>query len=90
MQIREDFELLESLFVELDPLEDGFAGVLIEIYHHGDRYVLLEVAPATGNRLLKFSSKHRELIYAILAHELDASSRLNFSATRLPSSPSDC
>ena len=26
MQIREDFELLESLFVELDPLEDGFVG----------------------------------------------------------------
>ena len=77
MQIREDFELLESLFVELNPLEDGFAGVLIEIYRHGDRYVLIEVAPVTGNRLLKFSSKDRELIYATLAHELGAPSRLN-------------
>ena len=77
MQIREDFELLESLFVELNPLEDGFAGMLIEIYRHGDRYVLLEVAPATGNQLLKSSSKDRELIYAILAHELGAPSRLN-------------
>ncbi len=64
MQIREAFELLESLFVELNPLEDGFVGMLIEIYRHGDRYVLLEVAPATGNHLLKFSSKDRELIYA--------------------------
>ncbi len=29
MQVREDFELLESHFVELDPLEDGFAGVFL-------------------------------------------------------------
>lgn len=69
MQIREDFELLESLFVELNPLEDGFAGVLIEIYRHGDRYVLLEVAPATGNQLLRFSSKNRELVYAAFGRE---------------------
>ena len=70
MQIREDFELLESLFVELDPLEDGFAGVLLEVYRDGDRYVLLEVAPATGNRLLKFSAKVRGLVSAVLAGEL--------------------
>ncbi len=70
MWIGEDFELLESLFVELDPLEDGFVGVLLEIYRHGDRYVLLEVAPATGNRLLKFSSKDRGLVSAVLAGEL--------------------
>ena len=70
MQIREDFELLECLFVELDPLEDGFAGVLLEVYRHGDRYVLLEVAPATGNRLLRFSSKDRGLVSAVLAGEL--------------------
>ena len=31
MQIREDFELLECLFVELDPLEDSFEGMLLEI-----------------------------------------------------------
>lgn len=71
MQIREDFELLESLFIELDPLEDGFAGVLLEVHRHGDRYVLLEVAHSTGNRLLRFSSKDRELVYALLAGELD-------------------
>ena len=54
MQIREDFELLESLFVELDPLEDGFVGVLLEIYRHGDRYVLLETTPlrATNPQVL--------------------------------------
>jgi hypothetical protein len=60
MELREDFELLESLFVELDPLEDGFSGVLLEVHRRGDRYVLLEVAPATGNRLLRFSSKDKD------------------------------
>ena len=45
MNLREDFELLESLFVELDPLTDGFAGVLLELYRCKDRYVLLETAP---------------------------------------------
>jgi hypothetical protein len=70
MQIREDFELLECLFVELDPLEDGFAGVLLEIHRCGDRYVLLEVAPSTGNRLLRFSSKDRGLVYTVLTGEL--------------------
>ena len=73
MQIREDFELLESFFVELDPLEDGFVGVLLEIYRQEDQYILLEVAPATGNRLLKFSSKDKGMVYAALTRELDAS-----------------
>ena len=69
MNISEDFELLESLFVELDPLEDGFGGVLFEVHRHGDRYVLVEVAPSTGNQLLRFSSKDRELVYAAFARE---------------------
>jgi len=75
MKPLQDFELLESLFVELDPLEDGFVGVLLEVYRLGDRYVLLETAPATGNRLLRFSSKDRELVYAAFAKELGGSPR---------------
>jgi len=75
MQAREDFELLESLFLELDPLEDGFAGVLLEVYRQGDRYVLLETSPITGNRLLNFSSKDRGLVYAAFARELGLSLR---------------
>jgi hypothetical protein len=70
MEVREDFELLESLFVELDPLTDGFAGVLLEVHRRGDRYVLLETALTTGNRLLTFSSEDKELIYAAFANEL--------------------
>jgi hypothetical protein len=75
MNIREDFELLESLFVEMDPLEDGFAGVLLEIHRHGDWYVLLETAPTTGHQLLRFSSKDRGLVYAAFAYERGCSPR---------------
>jgi hypothetical protein len=63
-------ELLEALFVEMAPLEDGFSGALVEVHRHGNRYVLLETTPATGNRLLRFSSKDRELVYAVFAREL--------------------
>jgi hypothetical protein len=34
MNLSENFELLESLLLELDPLEDGFGGVLLEIHRH--------------------------------------------------------
>ncbi len=72
MNLSEDFELLESLFLELDPIEDGFGGVLLEVHRHRDRYVLVEVAPSTGNQLLRFSSKDRELVYAAFDRERDA------------------
>ena len=48
--------------MELDPLVA--TGVLLEVHRHEDRYVLLERAPATGNRILRFSSKDGELVYA--------------------------
>jgi hypothetical protein len=58
----------------MDPLLDGFSGVLIEIYREKDpsggyRYVLLETACASGNQLLKFSSKDKGLVYAALTRE---------------------
>jgi hypothetical protein len=57
--------LPEQLFVSavgMDPLLDGFSGVLVEIYRERDpsgeyRYVLLETACGSGNQLLRFSSK---------------------------------
>jgi hypothetical protein len=61
MQIEENFEALSSLFVELDPLEDRFAGVRLEVHRNGGRYVLLPAARATGSRLLSSSSEDREL-----------------------------
>ncbi len=57
MELREDFELPGSLFVKLDSLENGFSEILLELYRHGDLHALLEIAPTTGNRLLRFSSK---------------------------------
>jgi len=73
-------ELLFASAVGMDPLLDGFTGVLVEVYRErepsgGFRYVLLETAAATGDRLLRFTSKDRELIYAALASELGEPSR---------------
>ena len=75
-------ELLFASAVGMDPLLDGFSGVLVEVYRErepsgGFRYVLLETSAATGDRLLRFSTKDRELIYTALAHELGAPTRLN-------------
>ena len=68
MKLGKDIELLELLFVEVDPLVG--TGVLVEVHRHGNRYVLLETAPATGNRHLRFSSKDKELVYDVLYREL--------------------
>jgi hypothetical protein len=72
--------LQEQLFasaIDIDPLLDGFSGVLVEIYREwessgGFRYVLLETTCATGNQLLRVSSRDRDLVYAALARELRA------------------
>ena len=73
--------LPEQLFtsvVDMDPLLDGFSGVLVEIYRErepsgGFRYVLLETASGTGDQLLRFSSKDGALVYAALAREIGSS-----------------
>jgi hypothetical protein len=70
-------EQLFTTVVGMDPLLDGFSGVLIEIYRErepsgGFRYVLLETASGTGDQLLRFSSKDRELVYAACAQELSS------------------
>jgi hypothetical protein len=77
MKLESLHEQLFTTVVEMDPLLDGFSGVLVEIYREressgGFRYVLLETASGTGDQLLRFSSKDRELVYTALAHELGA------------------
>ena len=70
--------LPEPLFVSavgMDPALDGFSGVLVEIYREKDpaggvRYVLLETATATGNRLLEFTSTDPSLVAGILLREI--------------------
>ena len=63
-------EVLESVFVEMDPVLDGFGGVLVELLGVGEGYVLLETAAGTGNSLLRFSSKSPDLAYALFEAEL--------------------
>jgi hypothetical protein len=63
-------EVLESVFVEMDPVLHGFSGVLVELVGMGEGYVLLETAVGTGNRLLRFSSKSPDPAYALFEAEL--------------------
>ena len=63
-------EVLESVFVEMDPVLDGFRGVLLELLGVGEGYVLPETAVGTGDRLLKFSSESPDLAYALFEAEL--------------------
>jgi hypothetical protein len=63
-------EVLESVFVEMDPILHGFCGVLVELVGVGESYVLVETAAGTGNSLLRFSSKSPELAYAFFEAEL--------------------
>jgi hypothetical protein len=63
-------EVLESVFVEMDPMLHGFRGVLVELLDVGESYVLLETAVGTGNRLLRFSSESPDLAYALFEAEL--------------------
>ena len=68
----------EPLFVSvvgMDPALDGFSGVLVENFREsnpsgGFRYVVLETAIATGNRLLKFTSTDPSLVVGILLREI--------------------
>ena len=70
--------LPEQLFVSsvsMEPVLDGFSGVLVEIYRERDpsggyRYVLLETASATGNRLLRFTSADPALVAKVLFLEI--------------------
>jgi hypothetical protein len=78
MKLDSQPEQLFASVVGMDPLLDGFSGVLVEIYRERDpsggfRYVLLETACASGNQLFRFSSKDKGLVSAALARELDVS-----------------
>ena len=54
MQLVRRYEVLESVFVEMDPVLHGFGGVLLELLDVGESYVLLETAVGTG----RFSRGH--------------------------------
>ena len=70
MRLPEEHKVLESVFVEMDPVLDGFCGVLVELLGVGDGCVLLETAAGTGNHLLRFASESPDLAYALFEAEL--------------------
>lgn len=70
MRIVEGYEVLESVVVGMDAVLDGFAGVLVELIFDGERYVLVETALGSGNRLLRFRSEERKLAYALFEEKL--------------------
>lgn len=70
MRYTEDHEILESVFVEMDPASCGFAGVFVDLWRMGEEFVFTETAAGTGNRLLTFTSRERDLAYRIWRQEL--------------------
>lgn len=62
----EDQVVLESVYVEMDPVLEGFEGVLIELSRQDKSYILTETAAATGNLLLRFTSSRPESAYRLL------------------------
>jgi hypothetical protein len=72
LRVAEDHEILESVFVEMDPVLYGFVGVFVDLCRKGEEFVFTETAAGTGNRLLTFSSRERELAYRVLRQELGA------------------
>jgi hypothetical protein len=70
MPMAEEHEVMEAVFVEMDPVRDGFAGVLIELVALGESYALVETAAGSGNRLLEFRTRSTELARSLFEAEL--------------------
>lgn len=70
MEVAEGHEILESVVVTMDPILDGFAGVLVELVFDGEHHVLTETALGSGNRLLHFRSYGPGPAYALLKAEM--------------------
>lgn len=80
-----DQELMDAYVVELDPVLDGFSGVLVELYMLGDGasrlYAVRQSALASGNRLAVFSSSDEGLARAVFDGDI-GEPVLNMTATR--------
>ncbi len=64
--------LIDVERIDLDPVYDGFSGVVVEILREGDSYVVLQSAETTGNRLLRFVTASEERALAVFEGEMDA------------------
>jgi hypothetical protein len=58
--------------VEVDPVPDGFAGVLFELLFDGQRYVLAETALGTGGRRPTGTATYRRARHSKFGPEEDA------------------
>lgn len=65
MKAADSYEVLESVVVEMDPVIDGLAGVLVELVFDGERHVLTETA-----LVLRIRSRDLLLTYGLLEAEL--------------------
>lgn len=54
----------------MEPISDGFQGVLAELCFTGDVYRMSLTAAGTGNQLLTFSSQSVALVYHLLHKEI--------------------
>lgn len=70
MQPHPKSRVLESIFVEMDPVLDGFQGVLAELRFTGEAYQLNLTAAGSGNQLLDVTSEDPDLVYRLLGEEL--------------------
>ena len=70
MNIVGEEESIEAVFVEMDPVQDGFCGVLIELVAVGEGYAVVETAAGSGNRLLRFRSRSQALARSLFESEL--------------------
>ena len=70
MRTHEGYEVLETVVVAMDPVVDGFAGVLVELVFDGERHVLAETALGSGDLLLRFRSRDPRVAHALLEAEL--------------------
>lgn len=52
--------LIDVERIDLDPVYDGFSGVVVELLGEGGSYVVLQSAEVTGNRLLRFVTASEE------------------------------
>lgn len=70
MQPHPESRVLESVFIEMDPILDGFAGVLAELRYTGEEYQVNLTAAGSGNQLLRFISGDPAQAYRLLGEEL--------------------
>lgn len=58
----EEQVVLESVYIAMDPVLEGFEGVLVEMILSERRYILTETAIGSGNRSLTFVSSNYDLV----------------------------